>query len=252
MKSFSLYQIIFVLASSVWLIFAAGCSKDSNNFQSADSSSGIGGSTARFTIVGNYLYLIDNSNIITYDISGSAPSLSSTTKLGMDIETIYPYQDKLFIGSATGMFVMDISEPANPVMEGAVAHLRACDPVVADDNYAYVTLRTGVGCGGFISALEVYNISDVRYPAKIAQVDMKNPHGLALLGNALYVCDNEWGLKVFDVTVPDNPVVQYSITNEHIYKDCIAYDNTLFCMVSGGMVIFDISDPFEPVVIAEV
>lgn len=248
----SFKKIISLAIMTVLLFGAASCSKDSNNLHSGESGGGLGGSTARFTIVGSYLYIVDATKIHTYNIAGMEPVLESTAEIGMDIETIFPYKNKLFIGSQAGMYILSIADPATPTMEGAVQHFRACDPVVADDHYAYVTLRTGTGCGGFISALEVYDISSIRTPVKVTQVDMENPQGLSLYGDALYVCNNEGGLRVFDVSTPSSPTTKRTFIDGRIYKDCIAYDNTLFCMISGGMAIYDISVPFEPVFITEV
>src|SRR5678816_1354029 len=102
---------------------------------------GIAGSMARFSIVNNYLYAVNISSIKVLDISAiNDPQLRNTVPVGWNIETIYPFKNKLFLGSSTGMFIFDISNPLAPVREGSVAHFRACDPVVADNTYAFVTL----------------------------------------------------------------------------------------------------------------
>ena len=44
------------------------------------------------------------------------------------------------------MYVFNIDEPEKPYQEARVSHFYSCDPVVADDNYAFVTLRDGVSC----------------------------------------------------------------------------------------------------------
>ena len=51
--------------------------------------------------------------------------------------------NRLFIGSQTGMFIYNLSNPDNPVQDGQFNHVRSCDPVIADEKYAYVTLRSG-------------------------------------------------------------------------------------------------------------
>ncbi|HEX6848591.1 MAG TPA: hypothetical protein VF144_16515, partial [Chitinophagaceae bacterium] len=110
---------------------------------------GIAGSMSRFSIVNNYLYAVNISSLKVLDISLlSDPQLQNTVGVGWNIETIYPFKNKLFMGSSNGMFIFDISNPAAPVPEGSVQHFRACDPVVADDTYAFVTLRAGTFCEG--------------------------------------------------------------------------------------------------------
>src|SRR5690606_21363599 len=91
----------------------------------------------------------------------------NTVSIGFDVETIFPYGEKLFIGSASAMYIYDISDPKNPARQGTVSHIRACDPVVADGNYAYVTLRNNnSGCGGSQNILNIYDISagKILYP----------------------------------------------------------------------------------------
>jgi hypothetical protein len=74
------------------------------------TSPGIGGSTARFTIAGNALYIVDQSNLHVYDIStASNPSKVSDKNIGWSIETIFPYQNHLFIGSSSGVYIYDKS-----------------------------------------------------------------------------------------------------------------------------------------------
>ena len=73
--------------------------------------------------------------------------LSITNKVNVgswNVETIFPFKDKLFIGSQNGMFVYNINNADNPSLVGQFSHVQSCDPVIADDDYAYVTLRTAL------------------------------------------------------------------------------------------------------------
>ena len=113
----------------------------------ASIGAGTGGSTARFTITKNHLFTVSQSDLMVYNLANpSVPKFESRAGLGWGIETIYPFKDKLFIGSNSGMFIYDISNPGSPFMLSQFSHARACDPVVADDNTAYVTLREGSLC----------------------------------------------------------------------------------------------------------
>ena len=89
-------------------IIITGCTKEG---MAGAESTGVGGSTARFTIVGNYLYVVDNTSLKVFDIANPAvaPVMKSKTELGINIETIFPYQDKLFIGSSFSMYKSRIS-----------------------------------------------------------------------------------------------------------------------------------------------
>lgn len=170
-------------------------------FSSSVSSGGVGtnGSMARFGIVGNRLYTVGTQELTTFNVDNpAAPSYVSKTSVGWNIETIFPFKDRLFIGSATGMFIYSLANADAPHKLGEFSHVRACDPVIADDNYAWVTLRTGTACAGSVNQLEVLNVTNLFHPVLLKQYQLTNPHGLSKDGKLLFVCDGKDGLKVFD------------------------------------------------------
>ncbi len=172
---------------------------------SAGGGTGIGGSMARFTIVGNYLYVVDESRLNVFDLGQpTQPTRANTVNIGWGIETIFPYEDKLFIGSNSGMFIFDNSNPTAPTQLAAFAHARACDPVVVKDNFAYVTLRSGNACDGFINQLDLVDITNITNPVLVRTFPMDNPHGLSIKNNSLFLCEGSFGLKSFDITNPAN------------------------------------------------
>jgi hypothetical protein len=166
---------------------------------SSSSGSGVGGSMASFTIVGNYLYVIDETNMDIFDVTDATiPAFVKVQELGWQIETIFPYEDYLFIGSQAGMFIYDNSDPANPVHVADFIHAQACDPVVVEGTTAYITLRDGSTCQNFTNQLDVVDISNIYNPQLLKSYPMHNPHGLAVRNDILYICDGDDGLKVYD------------------------------------------------------
>src|SRR5690349_1183088 len=167
----------------------------------ASPSIGMGGSMARFAIVNNYLYAVSRSKLEVVDINNPGYPVHVADKYtGWTIETIYPFKQKLFIGTTTGMIIYNISNPANPTEEGMFAHARACDPVVADDRFAYVTLRAGNFCQGTNNQLDVVDIQNILAPSLVKTYSMSNPWGLGKDGNTLFICDGWNGLKVYDAS----------------------------------------------------
>lgn len=238
----------YVIQLSLGLVLL-GCTK-SGSSDMANSASGAGGSIARMTIVGNFLYLVTHSALQTYDISKPSEALLlSSQNVGWNIETIFPYRDKLFIGSQTGMFVFDNSDPKKPKLQGQAQHLRACDPVVADESYAYVTLRSNnAGCGGTLNQLNIYDIQGalVMTPKLTATLGMSEPFGLGKKGEVLFVCMGLNGLNIIDVSDKSKPkVLQTLKTGEH-FMDVIPYGDVLITYVQGGIILYDISQPTNP------
>lgn len=234
------------LAISLSLIIIASCSKDSGGNANQAQSTGKGGSLSKFTIVGNYLYAVSNHSLYAFDISTDNPVQTNSSELLFDLETIYSFKDKLFLGSRTGLYIYSIADPAHPALIGEASHARACDPVVANDSMAFVTLKGSSNCGPAVSGLYVEDIRNISQPVTITTVAIPSPEGLGLNGHILYVCCNADGLKVYDVQNPSHPIELRTI-NDGYYKDVIAYDDLLVCYVNNGLLLYDISNPVLPV-----
>ena len=220
-----------------------------------NGKTGVGGSSARFTIYSNYLYTVDQSALNVWDInSASSPEKLSSKNLGWGIETIFPYQDKLFIGSTSGMFIFDNSDPSNPIQTSQFRHAQACDPVVVSGDRAYVTLRDGNTCNGFDNQLDVIDVSNLYNPKLIKSFDMKHPHGLAIRDNNLFICEGEFGLKIFDAS-DDKKITNNQIGN---MSDINAFDvisltkDVLFVIGDGGFYQYNVSNIKKPKLISSI
>jgi hypothetical protein len=201
---------------------------------------------ARFTIVNNYLYAVSTAAIKVLSVQNAAsPVFSNNVNIGWNIETIYPFNNKLFIGSNTGMFIYDITNPANPVQQGRFSHARSCDPVIADNNYAYVTLRSGTTCQGFSNQLDVVDISNLFSPSLLKSYFLTNPHGLAKDGNQLIICDGKDGLKFFDASSPANNIIlKKTIAGPETY-DVIAFRGWALMIAKDGLYQYSYDNSFN-------
>jgi hypothetical protein len=219
-------------------------------------STGIGGSMARFTIVNDYLYALDRTSLRSFNISNiQQTQLTASNNVAFNIETVYPFKNMLLIGSMTGMFLYDISTPETPTALGAFSHARRCDPVVAEGNLAYVTLRSGSDCGADINTLDVVDITNPRAPKLVKTYPMKNPKGLSVWDNLLYLCDD--GFKIFDVKDKEK-VDQNLLTQIKGFEsfDVIPFlkDGKKIAMViaKDGFYQFDVTNATQPVQISKI
>ncbi len=215
--------------------------------ESGSPGSGLGGSFARFAIHSDFLYVVDSWTMHVFDINNLAqPNEVNLVELGWGIETIFPYQDKLFIGSNIGMQIFDNSDPKNPSYVSNFDHALACDPVVAEDNYAFITLRSGNRCFGIDDQLDVVDISVLESPWLVKSYPMDHPHGLAIDNNILFLCEGEFGLKIFDVSdkrALDRNLLSH-LPNIPSY-DVIATDSHLILVGDDGIYQFDYTDPTD-------
>lgn len=206
-------------------ILVIGCSGDGESSASA-SGDGMGGSLARFALVGEYLYTVDDQSLRIFNISNpQLPTFVGTKEIGFDIETLYSLDEYLFVGSRLGMFVFDISDPKFPLQLSKVEHVRSCDPVVSSGDYTYVTLHTNATCAGNVNQLEVYNTQDLLRPELITTISLDRPIGLGLYRNYLLVTDANV-VRIFDVSDPAQPDLVGGIEEDAF--DIIIRNNDLF------------------------
>ncbi len=213
-----------------------------NTFGKAAPTTGQAGSLARFAIQGDNLYIVDKTNLRTFSLANpTEPKQIHTTNIGFGIETIFPYQNKFFIGASDAMYIYDFSNPENPVQLSRYQHITACDPVVAQGNYAYVTLRNSqVTCLRSENVLEIVDISNPTNPQMVNRLSMINPHGLGVDGTDLFVTEGSNGLKRFDITDPLKPVEKEFLRNTASF-DVIPQNKMLIAVGSDGLYQYDYS-----------
>ena len=189
------------------------------NSDAPTSDVGQGGSLARFRIVGDILYAVEWSSINVFDITDlDSPEVLDEVYVNGAVETIFSRGDLLFLGGTQGMYIYDISEPRTPKFVSEFVHGTACDPVVVDDKYAYVTLRGGNFCGAVESGLYIVDISTIEQPELKVIYPMDEPYGLGIKDDKLFVCDGSSGLKVFDKSSAPN------LQELNHFKDIVTYD----------------------------
>ncbi|MEO8766027.1 MAG: hypothetical protein ABI416_17125 [Ginsengibacter sp.] len=212
--------------------------------QIRNSTAGKGGSMARFALVNNYLYAVGSSDLSAINITnGSQPVFSNKVLVDWHVETIYPFKDKLFVGSNNGMFIYDVSaSPENPVKVGEFTHARACDPVIADDNFAYVTLHSGTICLGYNNELDVVKLNGLADASLAKTYNLTSPQGLSKDGNLLFICDGTDGLKVYNANDVMNLQLIKQFPDFESY-DVIAYNRTAIVVAKDGLYQYDYSDP---------
>ena len=219
----------------------------------ASGNYGQGGSMARFTLQNGHLYAVDDRDLRLFSVNNASnPEFIKTIPLGWGIETIFPYDNKLFIGSTTGMHIYDTSTPSTPQFLSTYSHVTSCDPVIVDGNYAYVTLRSGNFCRSGTNLLQVLDIEDPKIPKLIKSIPMQNPHGLGIYGSDLFICEGAYGLKVFNKqnVITGGQTLQH-ITNV-VATDVIPTQKSLIITGPTGIYQYDFSNPSKLVELSHI
>lgn len=212
---------------------------------SFSGGSGKGGSMARFAVVKNLLYTVDQSMLRLFDVTKAENPVSTKQMgIGWGVETIFPYGQHLFFGTTSGMLIYNISNPENPVFTSSTSHFVGCDPVAVEGDYAYITVKGGTSCrSSWPSQLEVVDISTITKPVTIKTYPMEDPNGLGVDGKALFVCDGKAGLKIYDLadrTALDKNLI--GAKNIHSY-DVIPFNNIAIVVGNDGLYQYDYTDP---------
>lgn len=224
--------------------WATSDSRGGINTGASGSTYGSAGSMARFMLYEDILYTIDDNEMHFFDIEDAQnPLENGSIFVGWGIETLFPYGDKLFIGSRSGMLIYDLENPLAPEKISEYWHITSCDPVVVDGDWAYVTLRAGNRCGAGTSQLDIIDISDLRDPTLKKSYPMVEPYGLGIDKDILFVCDGKAGLKIYDASEPLNVgsrrLAAFPDINAY---DVIPVNNILFMIGEDGLAQYDYSD----------
>ena len=189
------------------VVLATACNKDA----AALDSPGQSGSITRFTVHNGYMYALNPNEVLTYSLQNpDQPQLVHRLPTDYGLETIIVYDNTIYLGSNTALYILDISQPAAPSILSKSNREEwfsgGCDPVVVKGQYAYSTIKIIQNvCGNVAnqSALIVYDISNKSAPVNIGVYPLAIPNGLGYLGNYLFVCDQGSNrLEVFDISDP--------------------------------------------------
>lgn len=236
----SIYYIGFVVLLSFY--YACGAGDISSPSSSGGSDVGKSGSLARFTINNDKLYTLSGQYLKSYQISpnGNLTLSSNTVVLNDAIETIFSRGNALFVGTSSGMFIYEINTNDEPRYKTFYNHVYSCDPVVADDKYAYLTLNNSTtwSCRRGVNSLEIINVENLTSPTLEATYSMTSPKGLGIDSNLLFVCDDF--LKVYDKTKVDS--LKLIFTSDVRGNDVIPFDNKLILTSDAGFYQYQYSN----------
>ncbi len=147
-----------------------------------------------------------------------------------------------YMGSPTGLYIIDVSDPENPAIKNKLVTTRISDIKVVG-NYAYVTYWQSRSFG-------IIDISDPENPVEkgtlagpARAIDVKDSF-------ACVVDANETGFYTINISDPNAPVIESFTENKNIYfaRDIFIKGNHVY--TSGhGLNITDISDPKNPEVV---
>lgn len=148
---------------------------------------------------------------------------------------------------ASGLWIVDVSNPAVPVVRGSIDTPGSATDVAIAGGYAYVA----DGAPG----LQVVDVSNPASPALVGTADTPGTcTDLAVQGTFVYVADGPSGVWVADVS---NPFAPTSVGNVAIpgslppagARDIAAHGSYAYAVSSSALHVIDVSNPGTPVIV---
>lgn len=194
---------------------------------------------------GDYAFVADRSGgLIVFDIRNpAAPSIAGSCDPPGDPWGVTISGDRAFLScEASGIAVVDIGDPAHPVVTGGFDTPGSAKEIAIDGDQLYVADDLTV---------EVLDITDPDAPALLHSVDTPGAAAnVTLAGSYAFVAAGSGGgMQVVRVRFPTPPGFVASGPDYWIVRDIAAVGDYLYA-ASGGLAVYDVTEPAGPIRIA--
>ena len=160
-----------------------------------------------------------------------------------------PAQDVCVVGNyayvvhgVQGMTVLDISDPGNPVQVGSYQYYYA-HRIHVSNGYAYIAGSNNV---------RIVDVTDPTHPFEVAVwVTAGLAFDVYVDGEYAYVADEDYGLRILDVSIPWAPFELLGINTNSNFSVHRVYASSGYAYLAcvSGWLVADVSVPNDPIVI---
>lgn len=192
---------------------------------------------------GDYLYVANldyGLNIFDVSVPENPQEVGLLDLPG--VRTVDVSGNYAYISAGDTLYVIDITNPANPITEGFIDIQSAnIISIRVVDNYAYVN-------GG---GLRIINISNPAIPVLTGSVNIGNSNGLSIngmyayLGNGQYIGPWEYveRLNIINISNPSAPVLEHYYDTLDYIKDIDVVGEYAYVVGGTGLEVLKVSDP---------
>lgn len=203
-------------------------------------------------VIGDYAYIAQTGHgaFSILDITDrSNPQYLGSYQAPYRIGDVFTTHDLACVADfGFGLRIVDISNPAEPSLEGCISSSGPCVSVSVGYPYAYL----GVATWGF----RIVDISDPENPVLIAYEDYPDQEEEVFTsGDYVYIAAREY-IHIIDVADPENPIL--ASTYDNVYNCWRIHVEDNYAYVNDGLYpdnsfkIIDVSNPYNPVLASEV
>jgi len=195
----------------------------------------VDGNTAYFGN-GEYLEIVSFSDPLNPVELGklSFTKFSSITDIALDGNYAY-------VGNGwNGLYVIDITNPANPIEIDSFAVDNNVLRIFISGNYAYIMEDT--------DGLHILDVSNPANPFEIGYYNtIGNAEGIMVSGNYAYIADGAEGLIILDITDPTKMTKVGSFATGGYSFQVVVEGNYAYVADGDDLYIIEVSDPSNPV-----
>lgn len=175
--------------------------------------------------------------------AASAHNAALLGQVGGAVQAVATQGHWAFVGVGPRVLIMDISEPANPLLVGAS---QTFDDLVRGitvvGNVAYVAAGT--------AGLHMLNVTLPANPQPLGEVDTPGTAWrVDVVGAYAYVADGTAGLGVYQIDDPTSPIPRAYFDTDHVARDVVVRDQVAYVADTpawgqgGRIYTVDVTDP---------
>jgi hypothetical protein len=184
-------------------------------------------------------YVVSRRDTVAEMLLGSYDTPGTARAVAVVGDYAYVADDTSGVHVTSGLQVIDVSDPANPIGVGSYDTPDHAYDVCASGDYTYVA----DGIGG----LQIVDVSDPANPVLAGSYDTAVfAMAVVVAGEYAYVADFYGKLRIIDVSDPANPNLVGSYDTPGYAFDVAVRGDYAFVSRENGLEIVDVSDPSNP------
>ncbi|GEM_PF-6425195 len=197
------------------------------------------GNAIALALQGNHLFVADNAGgLLIFDVSNSTnPLLIGTFPVPDAARSVRVIDDTAYLAAGNdGLYILDITDPTNPQQLGSYDSPGYAQYVELQGDVAYLADWT--------EGISVLDLTDPENIQFLGSRYARNAGGLVLRGSRLFLADGGYGIRVFDIRNPTDPIqIETAYDSGGFPLDIFLNNDTAYLALNdGGLQIFDVSD----------
>ncbi len=199
---------------------------------------------------GSRLVLQQPDGLVVFDVSNPQVPV----RLGLIDGTSQPGSFRLRgnrLVSARGntLTIHDLTQPGNPILLGTLKRTPGSYASMDTDGTLAAVADDTLQFGRSVA---FYDVSDAANPRELSRMTFGDgPGGVKLGGGFAYVAAYEDGVRIYDVRVPQKPVLAAHVEFANpvkVWAMGVTLQGQLLYVAArtGGLMVYDVSDPYHP------